>query len=201
VPLSPDEFHAHARTAADEEGRLPLSRMTYWEIFPFERDGLRVAPLRPPQVPEPPRQDEDPESCGSCAKRDTGIWLDEHWRLTCSEGSGVPLLLMLFPRDHYDLTDLPDDLAAELGRLSAHIARAVEALPHLARCHVYRVGDGGAHLHIWFLARPEGFVQLRGSLLSIWDDLLPEYPAARAVADARTVAQALAASYGGAVTR
>jgi hypothetical protein len=39
--MSPEEFYAHAMLAADEEGRLPLSRMAGWEVFPFEPDGLR----------------------------------------------------------------------------------------------------------------------------------------------------------------
>ena len=109
----------------------------------------------------------------------------------------MPLALMLHPRDHHDLADLPDDRAAELGVLSTHLARHVEALPHVARCHVYRIGDGGAHLHVWFFARPEGQVQMLGSWLVVWDDLLPEYPAAPADADAAIVADALVASYGG----
>ena len=36
-----------------------------------------------------------------------------------------------------------------------------------------RYGDGAAHLHLWFLARPHGQLQLRGSFLSLWDDILP----------------------------
>lgn len=50
----------------------------------------------------------------------------------------------------------------------------VQALPHASRCHTYRVGDGGAHLHVWFFARPEGQSQLFGSWLVVWNDLLPE---------------------------
>jgi diadenosine tetraphosphate (Ap4A) HIT family hydrolase len=104
---------------------------------------------------------------------------------------------MLHPRDHYDLADLPDELAAELGVLTAHIARHIQSLPNIARAHVYRIGDGGAHLHAWFFARPEGQAQLSGSWLVVWDDLLPEYPADLAEADAAIVADALVASYGG----
>jgi hypothetical protein len=88
-------------------------------------------------------------------------------------------------------------MAAELGVLTTHIARHVQALPHVSRAHVYRIGDGGAHLHVWFFARPEGQAQLYGSWLVVWDDLLPEYPAAVAEADAASVADALVASYGG----
>jgi diadenosine tetraphosphate (Ap4A) HIT family hydrolase len=197
VALTPEQFYAHALAAADEEHRLPLARMTEWDISPFQPEGLLVSPLRAPVVPEKPRQGEDPTDCSSCRRRDEGIWLDEHWRLTRTGGVGVPLVLMLHPRDHHDLADLPDELAAELGVLSTHLARHIEALPHVARSHVYRIGDGGAHLHVWFFARPEGQGQLYGSWLVVWDDLLPEYPDDVAEADARTVAQALAASYGG----
>ncbi len=197
MALSPKEFFDHAVAAADEEHRLPLSRMTGWDISPFEAAGLRVSRLRPPVVPEPPRSGEDPVDCESCRRRDEGIWLDDHWRLTRMSGVGVPLVLMLHPRDHYDLPDLSDDLAAELGVLSTHIARHVQALPHISRCHVYRIGDGGAHLHVWFFARPEGQAQLYGSWLVVWDDLLPEYPADLADEDAGIVADALVASYGG----
>jgi len=197
MALSPDEFYAHALAAADDERRLPLSRMTGWDISPFEQDGLRVAPLRPPVLPEPARQGEDPADCNSCRRRDEGIWLDDRWRLTRITGAGSPLVLMLHPREHYDLADLPDELAGELGVLTTHIARHVQALPHISRAHVYRIGDGGAHLHVWFFARPEGQAQLYGSWMVVWDDLLPEYPAEIAETDAATVADALIASYGG----
>lgn len=197
MPLSPDEFYARAVQHADAEQRLPLSRMTDWDISPFEPEGLRVSRLRPPVVPEPPRHGEDPAECNSCQRRDQGIWLDDRWRLTRIAGVGVPLVLMLHPRDHHDLGDLPDDLAAELGVLTTHVARHVEALPHVGRCHVYRIGDGGAHAHVWFFVRPEGQPQLLGSWLVVWDDLLPEYPAELAEADAAIVADALVSSYGG----
>jgi diadenosine tetraphosphate (Ap4A) HIT family hydrolase len=197
VALSPDDFYGHALAASDPDHRLPLSRMTGWDISPFQPDGLLVSPLRPPVVPEPSREGADPADCRSCRRRDEGIWLDDHWRLTRVTGVGVPLVLMLHPRDHADLADLPDDLAAELGVLTTHIARHVEALPHISRSHVYRIGDGGAHLHVWFFARPEGQAQLYGSWLVVWDDLLPEYPADVADADASVVADALVGSYGG----
>jgi hypothetical protein len=48
MALDPDAFYAHALAAADDEQRLPLSRMTMWDVAPFDQDGLRVAPLRRP---------------------------------------------------------------------------------------------------------------------------------------------------------
>lgn len=198
MPLTPEEFLAHARAAADAEGRLaPLAEMAEWGTFPFEVDGLRIVPLEDVVLPEPSRVDVEPDDCTTCDRRDEGVWADEHWRMSWRGGTGVPLLLMLFPKEHYDLPNLPDERAAELGRLTAHIVRAIEALPHIARAHVYRVGDGGAHLHVFFFARPEGLLQLRGSCLVLWDDLLPPMPAETSSADARIVATALAASYGG----
>lgn len=194
--MTPEQFHAHALAAADEEGRLPLSRMTGWDIAPFDQDGLRVAPLRPPVLPERERDGAGGAGCRACAKRDEDLWLDEHWRLKRISGAGVPLVLILEPRDHYDFGDLPDERAAELGVLSAHIARHVEALPNIARAHVMRIGDGAEHLHVWIFGRPLGQPQLLGSWLVVWDDLLPAYPDDLAEADARTVAQALAESYG-----
>jgi hypothetical protein len=197
MALRPDEFYDHAIAAADRERRLPLAGMTGWNISPFEPDGLRVTPLRPPVLPEPPRHGEDPAECKACHRRDEGIWFNNRWRLTRVTGVGVPLALMLHPIEHHDLADLPDELAAELGVLTAHLARHVQALPHISRAHVYRIGDGGAHLHVWFFARPEGQTQLYGSWMVIWDDLLPEYPADAAEADAAIVADALVVSYGG----
>jgi diadenosine tetraphosphate (Ap4A) HIT family hydrolase len=197
MALRPDEFYNHALAAADGEHRLPLARMTAWEISPFEPGGLRVAPLHPPVLPEPARAGEDAADCHACAARNVGIWLDDTWRLTRISNVGVPLVLMLHPRDHYDLADLPDERAAELGVLTTHIVRHMQALPNISRTHVYRIGDGAAHLHIWFFARPEGQAQLYGSWMVIWDDLLPEYPEFVAEADAAVIAGALVASYGG----
>lgn len=198
MPLTPEDFHAHVMGEANAEGRLPLSRMTGWEIFPFERDGLRVVPLDPPQLPEPPRAGHGGKDCRACLPDRPQIWADDNWRLSALDPpTGAPLLLMLQPHAHYDFPELPDDRAGELGRLLVHIARAVEGLPHVARAHISRWGDGGEHLHVFVYARPEGFPQLRGTCFAIWDDLLPPTVAAVRASDAVAVAQALAASYGG----
>ncbi|MFJ3173860.1 hypothetical protein ACIPJK_24185 [Streptomyces roseus] len=156
MALRPDEFYDHARAAADDEVRLPPARMTGRDVSPFEAEGLRVSALRPPVLPEARRHGEDPADCDVCRARDEGIWLDDRWRLERIPGVGVPLALMLYPRDHCDMADLPDEFA-----------------------------------------RPEGQAQLYGSWLPVWDDLLPEYPAEVADADAAAVAEALAVSYGG----
>jgi diadenosine tetraphosphate (Ap4A) HIT family hydrolase len=195
--MTPEEFYAHAMLAADGERRLPLSRMSGWEVFPFEPDGLRVVPLAPPELPEPPRLGEGGRECRACSAESAAVWSDDHWRLTQLGGeAGVPLALLLETIEHHDLTNLPDDRAAELGLLTVRIARAIEALPHIARAHVSRWGDGSAHLHLFFFARPAGFAQLRGSCLVLWDDLLPAVPATHRDGDAAAIGDALAAHGG-----
>ncbi len=195
--MSPEEFYAHAMRAADAEGRLPLSRMTAWDVFPFEQAGLQVVPLARPALPEPDRAGENALDCPACTAGRAPVWSDEHWRLSVLGPSGAPLILMLEPAAHHDLPDLPDDRASEMGLLLVRISRAIESLPHIARAHVSRWGDGGAHLHLFFFARPAGFSQLRGTCLAIWDDLLPAVPDDQRDRDAAAVGQALAASYGG----
>ncbi|WP_433827843.1 hypothetical protein ACQP2E_38505 [Actinoplanes sp. CA-015351] len=90
--------------------------------------------------------------------------------------TGLPMVLILECRSHFDIGDLPNMLAAELGVMTVRLERAIRSLDGVARVHVNRWGDGSAHLHMWFLARPYGRLQLRGTFLSLWDDLLPVIP-------------------------
>ncbi|WP_431729914.1 hypothetical protein [Verrucosispora sp. TAA-831] len=83
------------------------------------------------------------------------------------------MVLILESRSHLDLGDLPNLLAAELGVMTVRLERAIRSLDGVARVHVNRWGDGSAHLHLWFLARPYGRLQLRGTFLSLWDSILP----------------------------
>ncbi|GAA3345273.1 hypothetical protein GCM10020358_51730 [Amorphoplanes nipponensis] len=53
------------------------------------------------------------------------------------------------------------------------VERAVMALGGIAPVHVDKWGDGGAHLHLWLIARQAGMMQLRGTCLPVWDDVLP----------------------------
>jgi hypothetical protein len=195
--MSPEEFYAHAMRAADAQGRLPLSRLAAREVFPFEQARLQVVPLATPALPEPDRAGENGRDCPACTAGRAPVWSDKHWRLSALGPSGAPLILMLEPAAHHDLPDLPDDRAAEMGLLMVAISRAIESLPHIARAHVSRWGDGAAHLHLFFFARPAGFSQLRGTCLAIWDDLLPAVPARQRDRAAAAVGQALAGSYGG----
>jgi hypothetical protein len=155
--------------------RLP--EFTSWPTFPFEGD-LRVRPLDPPVGQEPPRQGEDPSTCPACQAPDEAyIWVSDRWRVRALDRpTGLPMVLILESRSHLDLGDLPNLLAAELGVMTVRLERAIRSIDGVVRVHVNRWGDGAAHLHLWFLARPFGRLQLRGTFLSLWDDILPPVP-------------------------
>jgi hypothetical protein len=165
----------NVRSQYGNDGRLPLPDVASWDIFPFEGQ-LLGKPLEDAVFPEPPRHGEAAADCGPCRTGDDDyIWVDERWRLKVVAGQCVPAFI-LEPRQHADLGDLDDSLAAELGCLVVRVERAVASVPGVGRVHVNRWGDGGAHLHVWFFARPEGLLQLRGSCLPDWLDVLPPLP-------------------------
>lgn len=196
MPESAEELYERALAAADADRRLPIPPLSEWETFPFEGE-IRTRPLRPPGD-EPPRLGEDPADCWRCQRgANEAIWSDEHWLVTpMQEPSGLPVIVILQPREHCDLGDLPPHLAAELGPLIVRIERAVDAVGEIGRVHVGRWGDGSAHLHFWFIARPARMPQLRTSFAAIWDDILPPLPEELWRANLAAVAHALAAGGG-----
>jgi diadenosine tetraphosphate (Ap4A) HIT family hydrolase len=191
-----EELYARALAAADPDGRLPMPPVADWETFPFYGE-IRVRPLRPP-ADEPPRLGEDPADCWRCLRgEDDAIWSDDRWLLAPLEKpSGLPVIVILQPRAHCDLGDLPSELAAELGPLLVRVERAVDAVGEIGRVHVGRWGDGSAHLHFWFIARPARMPQLRTSFAAIWDDILPPLPEELWRSNLAAVARSLAAGGG-----
>jgi diadenosine tetraphosphate (Ap4A) HIT family hydrolase len=159
------------------ENIAPLPDFVRWPSFPFE-GAMRVKPLAAPVEVEPPRSGEDAADCIACGTPDDSyIWISDRWRVRAMDRpTGLPMVLILECRSHLDLGDLPNLLAAELGVMTVRLERAIRSLDGVARVHVNRWGDGAAHLHMWFLARPYGRLQLRGTFLSLWDDILPVIP-------------------------
>ncbi|MFJ3789488.1 hypothetical protein [Kitasatospora sp. NPDC090091] len=181
-----------------ERPPFPADGAPSWDIFPYEGD-LKVRVLQAPELPEPPRQGEDgAESCTQCARPDADfLWTDEHWRLsTMDEPTGLPAVVLLQPRAHHDLLDLPAERSAELGPMLQRVEAALLALGGIGRVHVNRWGDGAAHLHLWLIARPEGMAQLRGSTLPLWMDVLPKPSDEAWAATASRIAAAMAADGG-----
>lgn len=164
------------RLPVGDRPEVDADRLGVSSIFPFEAEGLRARVLEPPVLPEPPRKGEDGSGdCGACRHgEEQAIWADDDWiLLPLREPSAVPVVVTLNPRAHHDLEDLPAALAADLGPLLQRLERAVMAVPGTGRAHLHKWGDGGAHLHVFAFARPLGMLQLRGSCLVLWDDLLP----------------------------
>ena len=138
-------------------------------------------------VPDPP----DP------AAEERLVWSNERWRLHLDSSMRLPIGLSLGPLAHCDLTTVPDELAGEMGRLIVAVSAAVEALPSVGRVQLAKYGDGGAHLHLFFLARPARMLQLRGSPLLDWEENLPPVPLEVTRANAEFVADRLLAELGG----
>lgn len=152
----------------------PLPAFTTWPSFPFEGD-LRIKRLDAPVSVEPEREGENPADCSACTTPDDRyIWVSDRWRVRAMDRpTGLPMVLILESRSHLDLGDLPNLLAAEMGVMTVRLERAIRSLEGVAQVHVNRWGDGSAHLHLWFLARPYGRLQLKGAFLSLWDEILP----------------------------
>jgi diadenosine tetraphosphate (Ap4A) HIT family hydrolase len=147
------------------------------------------------QIPEPPRRGESGgPACRICGGKTTrAVWSDENWTLHPPVGGSLPGALWAASRVHVDsFSDLPEELAADFGRLAARVERAMlSSLDDVARVHLYRWGDGGAHFHVWFLPRPLGMVEASGMFLPIWEDALPNVPDEELVAAAERVAAAM----------
>jgi hypothetical protein len=84
--------------------------------------------------------------------------------------------LTLHTRAHLDFHELTDELGAELGVLLVRGQRALGSIAGVGRVHIYKWGDGGAHLHVILAARPDGMIQLKGMFLSTWMHILPPLP-------------------------
>ena len=150
-----------------------------WDTFPFDGD-LQPRELRPPEQTERGRRGEDVAGCWRCQEGDAvAIWTDEEWIVTpLAEPSGLPVVVLLFPREHVDIDGLSPELAAALGPMLLRVEAAVRSVGEVGRVHVCRWGDGSFHLHWWFMARPARLPQLIGTFAAIWDDVLPPTPEA-----------------------
>ena len=175
--LDPFEIIGRARHRYGPDGRPALPPQADWPIFPFDKDGLRGRPLDDPVLPEPPRRGESAGDCGTCAEPDDAfVWTDARWRVSMSVDPVSLPCLTIHTRAHLDFCDLTDDLGAELGVLLVRAERALGSIEGVGRVHVYKWGDGGAHLHVFLVARPTGMMQLRGMFLSTWMYVLPPLP-------------------------
>jgi diadenosine tetraphosphate (Ap4A) HIT family hydrolase len=165
--------------------------------FPFAGD-ITVKPLVDPVVPEPDRHGASAETCQSCRRPDEDyVWTDETWRLAPYSPTQVRGIVLLESRAHVDsFSDMGAELLTALGPMVARVEQALLDLGDVARVHTCRWGDGGAHFHLWLIPRPLGALQLRGSMLPMWLDLLPDLDDEAAEAAFAQIAAGMAAGGG-----
>ena len=96
-------------------------------VVPFDGD-MRPRALRPPED-EPALEGEGGVDCRACTLPDDEfLWTDERWRLSAFEPSGLPVVVILEPREHHAAPgDLPEDLARECGVMLGRVERAVRS--------------------------------------------------------------------------
>jgi diadenosine tetraphosphate (Ap4A) HIT family hydrolase len=158
-------------------GELRMPPVEEWDTFPFEGD-MRPRPLLPPVAAERPRLGVGGVDCFRCEMTDDDcVWTNERWLLHTWDTPGLPMVVLLAPREHFaELHELPQEMAAELVPLMSRVERAIYSIGEIGRVHVCKWGEGGEHLHWWFIARPARIPQLVGSFAAIWDDVLPPLP-------------------------
>jgi diadenosine tetraphosphate (Ap4A) HIT family hydrolase len=176
VATSPGRFSAHFEYA--QPRTVPIERFAYLRAA-VRSDPLEIAPLDQPQIPEPPRRGAGGVDCLSCTQDDSSyLWTDAHWQIYTPDEPEALFYVLVSPREHYeDLPDLPPARAAELGPLLQRMEAALRALGDVGQVHTHKWGDGGAHLHLWQIVRPEGMMQARGVGLTVWLRALPALPA------------------------
>jgi diadenosine tetraphosphate (Ap4A) HIT family hydrolase len=197
MPETPEELYARTTASAGPDGRLPAPPVTEWPSFPWDASDGRVVPkpLAEPVEMEEPREGEvETRPCPVCTRGpEHVIWANERWTVSHrGRPTGLPVVLLLEPKDHLDYPDLNDTEAAEFGRVSARLCRVMSHLPNVGRVHVNRWGDGSEHLHVWFFARPARIPGVSGTYAVEWDAILPPVPEDVWRADLRTVATKLA---------
>lgn len=161
--------------------------LPYTEPLTLREPGERI-------VPEPPRRGEPGgPPCAICEGKTTeAVWSDENWTLHPPVGGSLPGAVWLASRVHVDsFSDLPEQLQADFGRVVARVERAILSLGEVARVHLYRWGDGGAHFHVWLIPRPLGMVEASGMMLPLWEDVLPNVPDEELATAAAHVASAV----------
>jgi diadenosine tetraphosphate (Ap4A) HIT family hydrolase len=147
-------------------------KLPYQEPLVSVEPGERV-------IPEPPRRGEPGgEPCRICAGATTlPVWSDEFFTLHPPVGGSLAGAVWLAAREHVDsFADLPQAAAEDFGKVAARVERAILSLGGIARVHLNRWGDGGAHFHVWFIPRPLGMLEAQGMMLPLWEDVLPNLP-------------------------
>ena len=201
VETAREWFH-RLETQIEAEGLREgdLARLRSW---PWDGAGA-VVPLEPPgeEVPRGGEGGADCFMCGAAAALYTDYlaWTDGEFMLGAPKDEvALPVVAFLMPCVHHDLSTLPSRSAARMGELLVACELAAIAALDVPRLQVHRYGVGQEHLHWWLLGRPRGMLQLGGTFLPLWNDLLPTRSRHELRADLRLLAEHLVSLVGGRV--
>jgi hypothetical protein len=184
------EFFERVRSGTDPDGRLEPGPMADWEVFPFERESLRPKVFETFERPEPTSDGE----CKNCAGVDDParrLWTGRRLALLRTRATSVLFQAQVVSLAHEGLEDLDVNGHEELGRLLGAAFNVMRGLAGVGRVHFNKWENGRGHLMVALYARPEGVLQLRGSNLPIWADMLPSIPEEEFAARARVVSEAV----------
>ena len=161
--------------------------------LPYQ-EPLVVREPGPLQIPEPARRGEPGgPPCAICSgETRAAVWSEENWTLHPPAQGSLVGAVWLASRVHVDpFSDLPEEVASTFGPVAARIERAILSLGDVARVHLYRWGDGGAHFHVWYLPRPLGMLEASGMMLPVWEDVLPNVADSELAEAAERIAAAM----------
>jgi diadenosine tetraphosphate (Ap4A) HIT family hydrolase len=147
---------------------------------------LPLKELSAPWLPEPPLSGAGGVDCHACGPQEDRwtVYEDDTWRVhALHRDMTFPGSAMLTSVRHANgLADLTPHEAATFGVMCQRITQALLDRPEggpgygdgrVGRVHMHFWGDGGEHFHVWFFPRPLGYLDLRGSYLVEWEELLP----------------------------
>jgi diadenosine tetraphosphate (Ap4A) HIT family hydrolase len=154
-----------------------------------DEDALPRKQLSPPVLPEPPLSGAGGVDCDGCDPPDDewSVHRDDLWQVRALRREiSLPGTVMLSTVRHArGMQDLTTEEAAAFGVLCLRVTKALLARPagapgygdgRVGRVHLHHWGDGGEHAHVWAFPRPLGYLDLRGSYLVEWAELLPQAP-------------------------
>ncbi len=154
-----------------------------------DENTLPLKELSLPVAVEPPLGGAGAVDCVACGTvtDQWSLYEDDLWRVRLlARDMTFPGSAMLTSVRHASsVADLTAEEAATFGVMCGRITQALLDRPagpvgygdgRVGRVHLHFWGDGGEHFHVWFFPRPFGYLDLRGSFLIEWEELLPSAP-------------------------
>lgn len=178
------------------EAEKRVHRLTRQPLFPFEGE-LALKEMGPLMDEELPRSGEGGTPCHRCEGEPNELWRNDRFSITPTYGGPNPVGIFVETHECIDFDQFDESMAAELGVITWHLTRIIEARDDVGRAHTHRYGDGAKHFHLWVLGRPARQLELYGWGNLVWAQLVEGLPPDVLEANNRAVVAELAARFGG----